>query len=115
MQLTIASRGSKLALAQAGLVADLIRKHDPSVDIRIVETRTTGDKDARPFAQIGGKGLFVAEVERAVQAGEADLAVHSAKDLTAELAEGCAIVCVPERGPVEDVVVGGSGADGHER
>jgi hydroxymethylbilane synthase len=115
VQLTIASRGSKLALAQTGLVAQLIRERDPSLEIRVVEVRTTGDKDARPFAQIGGKGLFVAEAERAVQSGEADLAVHSAKDLTADLADGCSIVCVPERGPVEDVVVGGSGADGHQR
>jgi hydroxymethylbilane synthase len=115
LQLTIASRGSRLALAQTGLVADLIRRQDPTVEVRILEVRTGGDKDARPFAQIGGKGLFVAEVERAVQSGEADLGVHSAKDLTAELAEGCAIVCVPLRGAVEDVVVGGSGADGQER
>jgi hydroxymethylbilane synthase len=115
LQLTIATRGSKLAVAQTGIVADLIRSRDPSIEIRILEVRTTGDKDARPFAQIGGKGVFVAEVERAVQSGEADLAVHSAKDLTADLAEGCAIVCVPQRGAVEDVVVGGSGADGHER
>ena len=113
--LTIATRGSRLALAQTGMVADMIRALDPSLRIQILEVRTSGDKDARPFSQIGGKGLFVAEVERAVASGEADLAVHSAKDLTADLAEECAIVCVPPRGPVEDVVVGGSGADGRER
>lgn len=104
-----------MAVAQTELVADLIRTSDPSVEIRVMEVRTTGDRDRRPFAEIGGKGLFVADVEEAVRAGEADLAVHSAKDLTADLADGCAIVCVTHRGPVEDVVVGGSGSDGHER
>ena len=69
-----------------------------------VETR--GDKDQRSFAAIGAKGLFVAEVEEAVADGRADLAVHSAKDLTAELAPGCAIFCVPRRAPAHDVIVG---------
>lgn len=77
--------------------------------------QTRGDRDARPFASIGGKGLFVAEVEQAVVDGRADLAVHSAKDLTAELAPGCSIVAVPRRAPVHDVVVGGEGESGDER
>ena len=68
--------------------------------------QTRGDRDQRAFAAIGGKGLFVAEVERAVVEGEADLAVHSAKDLTAELAEGCSIFGVPPRAPPHDVIVG---------
>ena len=73
--------------------------------------RTRGDKDKRSFAAIGGKGLFVAEVEQAVAEGRADLAVHSAKDLTAELAPECAIVCVPRRAAAHDVVVGAAGID----
>jgi hydroxymethylbilane synthase len=76
---------------------------------------TTGDRDRRPFAAIGGKGLFTSEVERAVVEGRADIAVHSAKDLTAELAPGCAIVCVPARASVHDVVVGGTAPTGEER
>ncbi len=74
-----------------------------------VETR--GDKDQRSFAAIGAKGLFVAEVEQAVADGRADLAVHSAKDLTAELAPGCSIVCVPKRAPAHDVIVGADGIE----
>lgn len=73
--------------------------------------QTRGDKDQRSFAAIGGKGLFVAEVEQAVVDGRADIAVHSAKDLTAELAPGCSILCVPERAPAHDVVVGAAGFD----
>ncbi len=70
--------------------------------------KTRGDKDDRPFASIGGKGLFVAEVERAVVDGDADIAVHSAKDLTAQLAPECSILCVPPRAAANDVLVGGT-------
>ena len=114
--LSIASRGSALALRQAGIVADLVTDAYPSVEVRIITVSTAGDRDKnRPFAAIGGKGLFTAEVERAVEEGRADVAVHSAKDLTAGLAPGCVVMGVPARGPVHDVVVGGGGGDGHER
>ena len=59
--------------------------------------------------------MFVAEVEREVAEGRADLAVHSAKDLTSELAPGCEIACIPSRASVEDAVVGGEGRNGEER
>jgi hydroxymethylbilane synthase len=93
-------------LRQAEIVAELLHSRYPQVTIDIAEITTRGDKDDRPFAAVGGKGLFVAEVERAVIEGRADVAVHSAKDLTSELADGCALICVPVRGPVEDVMVG---------
>jgi hydroxymethylbilane synthase len=113
--LVLASRGSKLALTQARIVSDMVRGVDPSVKVEIRTVRTTGDKDDRPFGAIGGRGLFVTEVEREVAEGRADFAVHSAKDLTAELATGCSLMCVPARGPVHDVVVGGEGETGEER
>jgi len=113
--LVIASRGSRLALRQAQSVAELITAAHDSVTVSIVTVSTAGDRDRRPFRAIGGKGLFVKEVERALVDGRADVAVHSAKDLTAELAQGCSIVCVPRRGEVADVVVGGEGATGEER
>jgi hydroxymethylbilane synthase len=109
----VASRGSRLALIQAELVTGFLRSSGIEVEIRTV--KTTGDHDRRSFAAIGGRGLFVAEVEREVAEGRADIAVHSAKDLTAELAPGCAIVCIPARAAVEDVVVGGTGETGDER
>ena len=113
--LVIASRGSRLALTQARIVSDLVTTAVPALDVEIKTIATTGDRDQRPYAQIGGKGLFTTEVERAVIEGTADIAVHSAKDLTAELADGCAIVCVPARASVHDVVVGAEGSTGFER
>lgn len=111
----IATRGSRLALTQTEIVANLLRKIHPGLAIEIVTVSTTGDRDARPYAEIGGKGLFMTEVEREVLDGRADIAVHSAKDLTAELAPGCAIVCVPPRASSHDVVVGGGEGDGSQR
>lgn len=114
-KLVLATRGSRLALKQASLIADLVTRAHSELSVDILTVTTTGDKDQRPFAAIGGKGLFTSEVERAVVDGRADIAVHSAKDLTAELAPGCAIVCVPVRASVPDVVVGGTGESGEER
>ncbi len=114
-QLVIASRGSRLALIQANIVADLVRAAAPDIAVEVRTVTTKGDRDARPYAQIGGKGLFTTEVEREVVEGLADVAVHSAKDLTAELAPGCALISVPTRASVHDVVVGGNGVDGSER
>ncbi len=113
--LVLASRASRLALTQAEIVASMVRAQHPDLRIDIQSVRTSGDADPRPFAQIGGKGLFTTEVEREVIEGRAHVAVHSAKDLTAELAAGCDIVCVPPRAERADVVVGGRGGSGEER
>lgn len=113
--LRIATRGSRLALAQTEIVAGILREAHPDVTVEVVVVKTTGDRDRRPFAEIGGKGLFTTEVEQALLTGDADMAVHSAKDLTADLAPGCVIVAVPARASVEDVVVGGRGTTGEER
>jgi len=113
--LRIATRGSKLALRQTQMIAELLRGVAPDLDIEVVTVSTTGDRDSRPYAEIGGKGLFMTEVEREVVEGRADLAVHSAKDLTAQLADGCALLSIPRRAPSHDVVVGGTGGDGAER
>jgi hydroxymethylbilane synthase len=113
--LIVATRGSRLALAQTEIVAERLRQAHPAIEVEVKVVRTTGDKDARPFSAIGGKGLFTSELEAEVVAGRADVAVHSAKDLTAELAEGCSLVCVPSRASSNDVVIGGQGASGEER
>lgn len=114
-RLVVATRGSRLALAQTDLVLQGIRTLHPNIDLEVSVVKTTGDTDARPFAEIGGKGLFTTEVEAELVASRADIAVHSAKDLTADLADGCSLVCIPQRGPVHDVVVGAEGASGDER
>lgn len=114
-RLIVASRASRLALTQTNLVVAQLRAAHPGIEVAILEVTTTGDRDRRPFAEIGGKGLFTSEVERAVIEGRADVAVHSAKDLTAALGPGCRVLCVPARASRSDVVVGGSGATGDAR
>lgn len=104
-RIVVASRASRLALTQTNLVVDALRAAHPELEVSVLEVTTTGDRDQRPFAEIGGKGLFTTEVEKALLDGRADLAVHSAKDLTAELAPGCALLAVPARGPRHDVVL----------
>ncbi|MCS6798906.1 MAG: hydroxymethylbilane synthase [Myxococcota bacterium] len=112
MTLRIATRRSALALAQTRWVAARIRALHPDVPIEEVHVVTEGDRVLdRPLSAVGGKGLFVAEVEAALRDGRADLAVHSMKDVPAELAPGCAIVAVPEREDPRDVLVTPDGAE----
>lgn len=101
--LTIATRGSKLAMWQARHVAGLIQAVHPQVDIDFKIVKTSGDKILDvPLAKVGGKGLFVKEIEEAILAGEADLAVHSMKDVPAELISGLALGVIPERDDTSD-------------
>lgn len=90
--LTIATRQSPLALWQANFVKDELHKLYPQLDIRLLELVTKGDKILdTPLAKIGGKGLFVKELETALLGGEADIAVHSLKDVPMVLPEGLII------------------------
>ena len=78
----LATRGSPLALRQTEMVAELLRRAHPGLEVEPVVVRTRGDRDASsPLDQIGGQGVFVTEVEAAVADGRADAAVHSAKDM----------------------------------
>ncbi len=100
----IATRGSELALAQSGAVARRLGAA-LGVETELVTVRTTGDRIRdRPLAAIGGKGLFIKEIEEALLAGEADVAVHSAKDLPAHLAPGLVLAAFPERGDPRDAL-----------
>ncbi len=106
MILRIASRASLLARWQADHVAELLRKTDPTLTIETLVFTTRGDRERDPaLSEIGGQGLFTAEVDRALLAGEADLAVHSLKDLPIEDPDGLEMVAIPPRAPIEDVVV----------
>ena len=100
----IGTRGSPLALAQARAVATPLREQ--GVDVEIVPVRTEGDRlmEAR-LAEVGGKGLFVREIEQMLLAGALDCAVHSLKDLPAELPAGLTLVAFPERQDPRDVLV----------
>lgn len=105
MRLRIATRGSDLALAQAAWVAARVRDRLGEESERVV-VKTTGDRiQSVSLAKIGGKGLFVKEIEEALLAGRADVAVHSAKDLPAEIAPGCALAAFPERVDPRDALV----------
>jgi hydroxymethylbilane synthase len=105
-KIIIGSRGSKLALCQAKLVADNLMNHHPGLVVEITKIKTKGDKilDA-PLAKIGGKGLFVKELEDALLAGRIDLAVHSLKDVPTELPPGLTIGAITERENPHDVLI----------
>lgn len=103
-EITIATRGSRLALAQTEIVRQQLEKN--GVSCKILTVKTKGDKDTRsPLSSIGGNGLFVREVEAALLNKEADLAVHSAKDLPYELADGLTVPCVPQAGDSRDCFI----------
>lgn len=105
-KIVIGTRGSKLALWQARWVASALKElfNDLSISERII--KTTGDRilDA-PLARIGGKGLFVKEIEEALLEGSIDLAVHSLKDMPAQVPEGLCIASIPAREDPSDVLI----------
>src|SRR5919197_723318 len=104
--LRLGTRGSQLALFQANAVAALLRERT-GVETEIVVIKTSGDRLAEAtLSQIGGKRLFVKEIEDALLAGEVDVAVHSSKDMPAVLPDGLAIAGVlPREDPLDAVVL----------
>jgi hydroxymethylbilane synthase len=109
VRLRLATRRSKLALAQASAVARNVEAATPGVTVELVPTITTGDRTVGPLADAGGKGLFVKEVELALLDRRADFAVHSMKDVpvTMPLVDQAELVvaAVPERADARDVLV----------
>lgn len=109
--LTIGTRGSALALAQTELVRRALLAAQPGLEVAVRTITTRGDVVLdRPLAAIGGKGLFVVEIEAALRRGEIDLAVHSAKDLPARLPADLLLAAFPERADPRDALVTRSGA-----
>lgn len=104
--LVIATRGSQLALWQAEHVKSRLLALDPELRIDLSIIKTKGDiiQDV-PLAKVGGKGLFVKEIEEALLDGSADLAVHSMKDVPMELPEGLVLGCVPQRETPADTLL----------
>jgi hydroxymethylbilane synthase len=101
--LRIATRRSPLALWQAEHVADLLRAAHPGLEVTLVRIVTQGDRiQDRPLSQVGGKGLFIKELEVAMLEGEADIAVHSMKDVPAALPEGFTLAAVLPRADARD-------------
>lgn len=104
--LRIATRGSKLALWQAHHISALVTARYPEMAVELKVIKTQGDKILDvPLAKIGGKGLFVKEIEEALLAGEADIAVHSMKDVPAELPDRLKLGIIPERGAPTDCLL----------
>jgi hydroxymethylbilane synthase len=100
--LRAATRGSRLARIQTDLVASQL-----GVDVEPVVVETQGDRQADvPIWELGGRGVFVKEVQAAVLEGRADFAVHSAKDLPSSVVDGLVLACVPSRADARDALVG---------
>jgi len=105
-KIRIGSRPSKLALAQAAIVRERLRKEIPGMEIEIVEIRTSGDKmTSASLADVGGKGLFIKELEQALAARTIDAAVHSMKDLPAVLPPEFRVAAVLARENTADILV----------
>jgi hydroxymethylbilane synthase len=105
MLIRIGSRGSRLALTQAELAADKLRRD--GVEIALVPITTAGDKDrTKPFGEIGSRGVFVKEIEEALLSGRIDVAVHSAKDMTSSDTDGLIVGAYLERDDPRDALCG---------
>ena len=105
MLVRIGSRGSRLALTQAGLVADRLRR--PGLEIALVPITTAGDRDrTKPFGEIGARGVFVKELEEALLEHRIDIAVHSAKDMTSTDPAGLVVGAYLERDDPRDALCG---------
>lgn len=111
-QIRIATRSSKLALWQAHWVRDALLAQNPELDIVLLEMTTEGDRFlAAPLAKVGGKGLFVKELEAAMLDGRADLAVHSMKDVPVTFPEGLGLAVICPREDPSDAFVAREGVE----
>jgi hydroxymethylbilane synthase len=111
--IVIGSRGSKLALWQAGHIAEALKAL--SIETRIEVIKTSGDKiQDVPLADVGGKALFTKEIDEALLGGSIDLAVHSMKDVPTELPRGLVIAAIPEREEPRDAMIGCTLAELHD-
>jgi hydroxymethylbilane synthase len=110
--LVIGTRGSQLAIWQAEWVQAQLKQLAPDLTVVLKRIQTSGDKiQDVPLAKVGGKGLFVKEIEEALLRKDIDLAVHSMKDLPAVLPPGLTIICVPEREDPRDALLAYEGGN----
>lgn len=105
-RLRIGTRASQLALWQANWIKSELERQYPGIEVELVKIKTMGDKILDvPLAQVGGKGLFVKEIEEAMLRGEIDLAVHSMKDVPTEFPEGLGLVVTTKREDPRDAFI----------
>jgi hydroxymethylbilane synthase len=110
-RIVIASRKSRLAMWQSEHVASQLRRAHPQCEVSILGITTRGDQILdRPLAEVGGKGLFVKELEAALEDGRADIAVHSAKDVPMQLPQGFCLAAITPREDPRDCIVSNVGA-----
>ncbi|AHX06493.1 porphobilinogen deaminase [Ehrlichia chaffeensis str. Liberty] len=106
MNIRIGTRGSILAIAQTLEIKNLLNRYFPEISVQIVKIKTSGDINNQvPLSAIGGKSLFIKEIEEALLMGKVDLAVHSVKDIPAFYCEGLIIPCVLKRNSPYDVFI----------
>lgn len=112
MKIRVGSRESSLAVIQSEMVIDAIRAWDPSIETELVTMKTKGDRILdRNLDKIGGKGLFIKELELALLAEEVDLTVHSLKDMPMEVAEELPILAMSKREDPRDALILPEGAE----
>ena len=109
MRYLVGARGSHLSLAQTNWVISELKKKNPQTEFEIVPITTKGDTDARPLFTINQKGIFEKEIDRAVAEKKVDFAVHSLKDVPAELPDDLILACIPKREPANDIFISKDG------
>lgn len=108
--LVLGTRASKLALQQSEWFQAQVQAIAPDITVTLTRIQTSGDKIVDvPLAKIGGKGLFVKEIEEALLSGDIDFAVHSMKDVPTQLPDGLEILCVPPREDSRDALISRTG------
>ena len=110
-KIVVGSRESRLAVVQSMTVVDAVKQAQPEAEVSLLTMKTTGDRILdRALAEVGGKGLFVKELDIALREGRVDLTVHSLKDLPAELPPDLPLVALSGREDPRDVLVLPSGS-----
>jgi hydroxymethylbilane synthase len=110
MKYAIGTRGSPLSLAQTNWVITELKKKSLQTEFEIIPIKTKGDTDARPLFNINQKGIFEKEIDRAVAEKKVDFAVHSLKDVPAELPDDLILACIPKREAANDVFISKDGS-----
>ncbi len=109
MKYLVGARGSQLSLAQTNWVISELKKKTPEAEFEIVPITTKGDTDARPLFTINQKGIFEKEIDKAVAEKIVDFAVHSLKDVPAELPDDLVLACIPKRESANDIFISKDG------
>ena len=106
LHIRVGSRDSRLAIAQTMLVLDEVKKHNPDIEFELITMKTTGDKILdRNLDKIGGKGLFVKELDRALVEGKVDITIHSLKDLPMEVNPKLPVIGYFKREDAKDALI----------